>query len=195
MDESLRELERRFQADPSDRAVARKYEDALRRASDQAGLAELYRLAFQCPMRWTDLNKTSSPLVRHCDRCDREVRFTSHPESFAQARARGQCVAVLGENKGQHAQDLAEAGAEEALVSEGSPCLVDGVEDDPDEIISAYAYAMGMPPAEGNDLRRAVERLRDEASSSPEGGPPRGGVRRRRRRGGVLRSVLRRRQD
>lgn len=53
---------------------------------------------FICPVGWKNMQRTSDPTVRHCEKCDRDV-FLCRTESEVEAK-RGQCVAIDFDNQG-----------------------------------------------------------------------------------------------
>src|SRR5581483_11140263 len=95
MDEELNRLRREFDANPRDRVIAQRYEAALKRGDRREDLRDLYRFQFQCPMKWSGLEKTADPLVRHCKDCNRSVHFAPGPSEFRAHVAAGHCVAVI----------------------------------------------------------------------------------------------------
>ena len=48
---------------------------------------------FRCHKRWVDLNRTSDPQLRHCRKCDTNVRLCKVSDELDAAVARGECVA------------------------------------------------------------------------------------------------------
>jgi hypothetical protein len=49
---------------------------------------------FKCATEWEQLNETSSPDVRFCLDCEKEVHFCRTDEQLAQAIRLNRCVAV-----------------------------------------------------------------------------------------------------
>ena len=97
MDQSLSELERQARANPEDRDLADRLDRALLRAGQSEALLERYRSKFQCPLRFEELDETSSLSRRTCQRCRREVFLVRTPEELAARVDRGQCVAISRE--------------------------------------------------------------------------------------------------
>ena len=51
------------------------------------------QFAFKCPKQWSALTLTSTPDVRHCGACEREVHFCSTLQDVMFHAARSHCVA------------------------------------------------------------------------------------------------------
>ena len=124
MDDELRALQRGAEADPADSTLARRYEQALRRAEEHERLAERYRLKFLCPLKFSELRATDQPRVRDCARCSRSVELTSSQAELAEAVARGSCVAFPREWTEGALVALAEDPRLDSAQETASPCVV-----------------------------------------------------------------------
>lgn len=54
-------------------------------------------LSFECPKHWGSLQPTSSPKIRYCTACDRNVHFCSTAKELVDSIAQSRCVAFLAE--------------------------------------------------------------------------------------------------
>lgn len=56
---------------------------------------------FKCEKTWGELNDTFDPIVKHCDKCEKEVFYCATPDALMQAIRDKKCVAVdlVVENK------------------------------------------------------------------------------------------------
>lgn len=53
------------------------------------------RFSFICDKRWSDLDVGSEPLVRFCQKCEKEVKFCMDVEEAREAILRKECVALM----------------------------------------------------------------------------------------------------
>ncbi|MGE0706845.1 MAG: hypothetical protein AB7N76_06535 [Planctomycetota bacterium] len=124
MDETLRELERAAQAEPSDPDVARRLERALRAGGETERLEARFRFKFQCPLRFEDLRAGEVARERLCQRCGCAVVHVRDAAELRDAVAGGRCVAFFERDlKGA----FAALAADERLCSaeeQGAPCVV-----------------------------------------------------------------------
>ena len=65
----------------------------LHRAGRLDEAAQALRVAFACPLRFEALTPTADPLVRHCARCERTVRWVATPGELVEQALQGSCVA------------------------------------------------------------------------------------------------------
>ncbi|MCO5166075.1 MAG: hypothetical protein M9894_06870 [Planctomycetes bacterium] len=125
MDDDLQRLLRQAEASPGDEALARRVDGALRRAGRDEERRARFRFKFQCPLRFEDLQvRGLDPLVRSCDRCQREVRFVASVDALAEQVAQGQCVAFERRVLGDVVARVADDPRQHSARVEGSPCLV-----------------------------------------------------------------------
>lgn len=54
-------------------------------------------LSFECPKQWGCLQATSSPKIRHCTACDRNVHFCSTAAELMDSITQKHCVAFVAE--------------------------------------------------------------------------------------------------
>lgn len=52
------------------------------------------KFQFKCPEQWDQLTRTSDPLIRHCNICDKHVYLSLSAEEVAKNAAQGRCIAV-----------------------------------------------------------------------------------------------------
>ena len=65
-----------------------------RPAVENCGAEDAFKMAFECPKRWDQLQPTDNPRVRHCDACQQSVHYC---DTIVEARAkagRSECVAI-----------------------------------------------------------------------------------------------------
>jgi hypothetical protein len=123
-DEELQRLAREADAQPSDEAVARRYDQGLRRAGRDRDLRARFQFKLLCPLRFEDLPPTADPLVRACGRCGRDVSFVASPVDLAEQVAQGRCVAFERKVLGDVVDRVAHDARNHSARVEGSPCLV-----------------------------------------------------------------------
>lgn len=123
-DEDLQRLAREAEAHPTDEAVARRYDQALRRAGREDALRARFQFKFLCPLKFEDLSPTADPLVRACGKCGRDVHFVASPTDLAEQVARGRCVAFERKALGDVVSRVAHDARNHSGKIAGSPCLV-----------------------------------------------------------------------
>lgn len=52
-------------------------------------------MEFECPKQWETMEETSSPDVRHCDSCNKDVHFCATEEKLERMAAAGECVSFF----------------------------------------------------------------------------------------------------
>ncbi|MDO8906837.1 hypothetical protein [Hydrogenophaga sp.] len=52
-------------------------------------------MEFECPKQWETMDETSSPDVRHCDSCNKDVHFCATEEKLERMAAAGECVSFF----------------------------------------------------------------------------------------------------
>lgn len=124
MDDELQRLLREAEANPTDEGLARRVDQALRRAGRDEQRRARFRFKFECPLRFEDLRPGKDPLVRSCDRCHREVRFVASVDELAEQVARGHCVAFERRALGDVVARVADDPRNHSARAPGSPCLV-----------------------------------------------------------------------
>jgi hypothetical protein len=55
-------------------------------------------LSFECPKHWGSLQPTSSPKIRHCTACDKNVHFCSTAEELMDSIILKNCVAFMAKS-------------------------------------------------------------------------------------------------
>ncbi len=93
MDDELLRLARAAADDPRDEQAARAYDAALRRAGRREEVYERFKLKFECPKKWDELEATPGRDARHCEECQKEVRWVRNEQEFMKLAEAGQCVA------------------------------------------------------------------------------------------------------
>lgn len=124
MDERLRELQRRAEANAGDAEWAGSYDQALRRAGEDEALAARYRFKFLCRLRFDGLTPTDDPKVRECAECARTVRFVCSQDELSDAVAAGQCVAFHVDALGDAIDWVASDPRTHSAQEQSSPCIV-----------------------------------------------------------------------
>ncbi|MBB3210679.1 hypothetical protein FHS27_006527 [Rhodopirellula rubra] len=56
-------------------------------------------ILFRCNKRWVDLDRTGDSQLRHCGKCDTNVRLCKTGDELDAAVARGECVAYFDRSK------------------------------------------------------------------------------------------------
>lgn len=118
MDQDLSELERRARANPHDRELADRLDRSLLRAGRGEELGARYRLKFQCPLRFDDLEPSPDLTRRSCQRCQATVQLVRTPAALAARVAEGSCVAIPRDSL---AASYLELGSSEAVTSGSEP--------------------------------------------------------------------------
>jgi hypothetical protein len=167
MDEELQRLAREAATHPNDEGLARRLDHALRRAGKDAERRARFRFKFQCPLRYEDLTSTSDPLLRSCDRCQRQVRFVANVDELAEQVAQGHCVAFERRALEGVVARVADDPRQHSALAPGTPCLVptdlefvdlDGFTPPADALRRFYAYVARehrvVPVARTRDGRR-----------------------------------------
>ncbi len=52
------------------------------------------KFQFACPMKWSDLAKTSDPNIRDCGKCKEQVHYVTSFSNFLDSVEKGRCVSV-----------------------------------------------------------------------------------------------------
>lgn len=52
------------------------------------------RFRFKCPKQWSNLQPTSTKLIRHCETCNHDVFYCHTKEELNNRAKKGQCVAI-----------------------------------------------------------------------------------------------------
>lgn len=123
-DEELQRLARDAEANPTDEALARRYDQGLRRAGREDALRARFEMKFLCPLRYEDLPPTADPLVRACGRCGRDVHFVASPVQLAEQVAQGRCVAFERKALRDVVTRVAQDDRNHSAHVGSSPCLV-----------------------------------------------------------------------
>lgn len=124
MDDDVQRLRREAAARPEDEAAARRLDRALERAGERAELGRRYRMKFECPLRFEQLDPTSDPLERACGQCLKTVRHVRTCDELSAQVAKGGCVAVARSLLDQAGAALAAGGRLHSASDVDRPCVV-----------------------------------------------------------------------
>lgn len=126
MDDEIQALERALERDPDDREAALRLKAALLRAGRRDELTQRFRLGFVCDVAWEDMRQTRPDgLVRHCERCARDVHAADSYADFDRLAAAGHCVAVIAPVLPRVLEGLVDAPGRAPLKTASDPCLVE----------------------------------------------------------------------
>jgi hypothetical protein len=145
MDENLETLARQASADPTDEAAARRYDAALTRGGRGAEVRERFRMKFECPLQWMDMERTGAPGVKFCESCKREVHAVHDEAELTKHVSQGHCVA-FPTSKLRHAfEGLTRDARLHSAEESAAPCVVPGWKmppDLPEDVLQVFSQVL-----------------------------------------------------